>query len=124
MAYDEKFRARAVAYKDSGHSFKELQEAFGITPHSYYQWKNDKEHSGLYVPKKEKRIRERKINPETLKAAVAKKPDACLRELAAQFHCSTTAVHKRLAQLKITCKKRPLPIRKNPQKPEPSIWKT
>jgi transposase len=105
MAYDEKFRERAVAYKDSGHTFEELKEAFGITAHSYYQWKTNKEQSAFYAPKKEKATRKRKINPETLKDTVAKKPDSYLWELAAQFNCSTTAIYKRLAQLGISYKK-------------------
>ena len=28
MAYNEKYRERAISYKDNGHTFKELQETF------------------------------------------------------------------------------------------------
>ena len=105
MAYDEKFRARAVAFKDNGHTFEQLKETFGICSHSYYKWKQNKELTNFFVPKTEKATRKRKINPEELKSAIEEKPDAYLRELAEKFNCSTTAVHKRLKQLKITYKK-------------------
>jgi len=105
MAYDEKFRARAVAFKDNGHTFEQLEETFGICSHSYYKWKKNKETTGFFTPKTEKTTRKRKIDPEELKLAIKEKPDAYLRELAEKFNCSTTAVHKRLKQLKITYKK-------------------
>jgi transposase len=105
MAYDEKFRERAVVFKDNGHTFEQLKEAFGICCHSYYKWKKNKKTTGFFVPKTEKVTRKRKINPEELKLAIKEKPDAYLRELAEKFNCSTSAVHKRLEQLKITYKK-------------------
>jgi transposase len=123
MAYDEKFRMRAVTFKDNGHTFKELKETFGICSHSYYGWKKNKKATGFFAPKSEKKTRKRKIDPEELKSAIEEKPDAYLRELAEKFNCSTTAVHKRLEQLKITYKKRHLPIRRNPKKTEQIISK-
>jgi transposase len=55
----------------------------------------------------------RKIDKEKLKQAVAEKPDAYLHELASSFNCSLQAVSDMLKKLKITRKKRPLPILKN-----------
>lgn len=122
MAYDEKYRAQAVSYKDSGHTFKQLKEIFKITSFTYYEWKKNKETTGFYVrPKIGKATRKRKINPEELKLAIEEKPDAYLRELAEKFNCSINAIHKRLKQLKITYKKRHLPIRKNLKSIELSI---
>ena len=61
MAYDEKFRKKAVEYKGGGKTFAELKEVFGITNRSYYEWKQNKEQSGFYVlPKKERATRKRK----------------------------------------------------------------
>jgi transposase len=105
MAYDERFRARAVEYKDGGHTFKQLKEVFGICSATYYEWRKNKEITGFYTPKNERRTRKRKIDPEELKSAVEEKPDTYLREFAEKFNCSITAVHKRLKQLKITYKK-------------------
>lgn len=102
MAYDEKFRERAVAYKDNGHT-RQLKEAFGISSRTYYNWKKNKEIAGLFVLKVEQRTRKRKINPEELIAAVKEKPDIYLWELAEKFN-SVNAIHKRLKQLKITKK--------------------
>jgi transposase len=124
MAYDEKFREKAVIYKDNGHSFKELKEIFGISSSTYYKWKENKKTSGYYVlPKTGKVKRKRKIDPERLKTLIAEKPDAYLRELAEEFDCSITAINNRLKQLKITYKKRHSPIRKNQKMQEKSILK-
>lgn len=106
MAYDEKYRMRAVEFKNNGHTFKELQKVFGVSSRSYYNWKTTKETTGFYAPKgKEKASRKRKIDPEKLKLAVEEKPDIYLRELAEKFSCSITAVHKQLEKQKITLKK-------------------
>jgi transposase len=113
MAYDEKYRARAVTFKDSGHTFEQLKEVFGIYSAAYYRWLKNKEMTGFYAPKSEKRTRRRKIDPVELKSAIEEKPDIYLQELAEKFDCSATAVYKRLRQLKITYKKRHLRTRKN-----------
>jgi transposase len=62
MAYSIDFRKRAVAYKQEGHTFKQLREAFGIPSETYYNWK-EKLHSGYYQMKA-KQIRRRKIDKE------------------------------------------------------------
>jgi transposase len=118
MAYDEKFRARAIAFKDSGHTFEELKEVFGIFNDTYYRWQKNKSITGFYASKNEKRTRKRKIEPEELKMAVEERPDVYLRELAEKFECSVTSVYNRLIQIGITRKKRRLHIRKNPKKRE------
>jgi transposase len=106
MAYDEKYRKAAVEYKDSGHTFKQLKETFGITSSTYYTWRKNKEISGFYVlPKTGKARRKRKIDPDELRKAVEKKPDSFLKELAEKFNCSAVAIHNRLKQMKITYKK-------------------
>jgi hypothetical protein len=43
-------RLRAVAYKDEGHTFKELKQTFGIPVETFYQWK-EKIGSGYYETK-------------------------------------------------------------------------
>ena len=97
MAYDEKFRRRAVEYKDSGRTFKQLKEVFGITSRSYYEWRKNKETTGFYVlPKTGKLTRKRKVDPDELKRIVEEKPDLFLYEIAENFNCSAVAMHKRL----------------------------
>lgn len=113
MAYDEKYRERAVAYKNNGHTFKQLKETFMISSSTYYEWVKNKEVTGFYVvPKSGKATRRRKIDPAELKSAIEEKPDIYLRELAVKFNCSIAAVHSRCKQLKLTYKKRHLPTRK------------
>ena len=121
MAYSIDFKKRAVAYKQEGHTFKQLREAFGIPSETYYDWKNKLE-SGYYQTKV-KQKRKRKIDKEALKQAVAKKPDSYLKELAEPFRCTATAVFYALENLNITRKKRPLPITRNLKSNGPSIPK-
>jgi transposase-like protein len=108
MAYSMDFRERAVAYKQEGHTFKQLREAFGIPSETYYEWKGNFE-SGYYGTKV-KRERNRKIDKDGLKQEIAEKPDAYLRELAEKYGCTESAVFYALKKLSIT---RPLPIMKN-----------
>jgi len=113
MAYDEKFRKKAVEYKDSGHTFKQLNEIFGISSSTYYKWKKNKINSGFYVlPQIVKATRRRKIDPDELRKFVKKKPDLFLHEIAEKFNCSAVAIFKRLEQHKIKLKKRRSRIRK------------
>jgi transposase len=111
MAYSIDYKKRAVEYKDAGHTFGELREAFKIPPITYYGWK-EKLQNG-YFEKKFARQRKRKIDREKLKQAVKEKPDAYLHELARQFGCTPQAVFYMLLKMKITVKKRPLPTVKN-----------
>jgi transposase len=111
MAYSIDFIKRAVAYRQEGHTFEQLREAFNIPSATFYDWE-EKLNNGYYDIKI-KRERRRKIDKEALKKAVAEKPDAFLKEYAEQFNCTPTAVFYALKNLNITLKKRPLPILKN-----------
>jgi len=114
MAYSIDFIKRAVAYRQEGHTFAQLREAFDIPSATYYDWeaKLNNGHFDITI----KRTRRRKIDKEVLKQAVAEKPDAFLKEYAEQFNCTPTAVYYALEKLKIIRKKRPLPIVKNPSR--------
>ena len=102
---------RAVAYKQEGHTLRELQEAFGIPGQTYYTWKERLE-SGFYDTKV-KQVRSGKIDKEALKQMVQENPDAYLYELAEPFGCTAQAVFYMLENMDITIKKRPIPILKN-----------
>jgi transposase len=108
-----------VAYKDEGHTFKELKDTFHIPAETYYQWKVKLENG--YNGTKIFRERKRKIDTEKLKKAVEDNPDAYLYELAQLFDCSPQAVFLMLERLNITRKKSPLPIMKNPKRKERNI---
>jgi transposase len=111
--YSIDYKQRTIAFKDEGHTFKELKEAFNIPPETYYLWKEKLENG--YYDKKIIRERKRKIDKNELKQALIEKPDAYLRELAEQFGCTAAAVFYALKKLNITRKKRPLPIPKSPE---------
>jgi transposase-like protein len=111
MAYRRDFRERAVAYKQEGHTFKQLREAFGIPSETYYQWEGNLK-SGYYETEI-KRERRRKIDKDGLLREVAEKPDAYLRELAEKYDCTESAVFYALQKLNITRKKRASPIMRN-----------
>jgi transposase len=113
MAYSIDYKMRALAYKDAGHSFRELYEAFNIPSTTYYVWMEKLAQGVLGV--KVKQTRRRKINPEELKRVIEERPDAYLREIAEQFGCAIASVHARLKKLKITYKKRRLVTRKSPR---------
>ena len=113
MAYSIDYRRRAVEYKDSGHTFEELREAFKIPCITYYDWMEKLENG--YYERDAKRERRRKIDRERLRRAAAENPDACLYELAQQFGCTPQAVFYMLKKMKITLKKRLLPMRKSPK---------
>jgi len=112
--YSIDYKKRAVEYKDEGHTFKQLKEAFKIPPETYYLWK-EKLESGYYETKITWE-RKRKIDKEKLIQALKDQPDAYLYELAEQFNCTPTAIFYVLQKLNITLKKRPLRIVKNPTK--------
>lgn len=109
--YSIDFIRRAVAYKDEGHTFIELKNAFKIPPETYYIWK-EKLKNG-YTGEKIFRERRRKIDKELLKQTIAENPDLFLYELAEMFGCSVQAVFYALEKLDITRKKNNLPILKN-----------
>ena len=112
MAYDEKYRSRVIEYKDAGHTFKEVYEAFGVNSKSYYQWKKQIEDTGGFqynYPKSHAG----KIEEEKLVELVKKHPDWYLSEFAEQFDVWPQAIHKKFKKLGITRKKKLLPTPKS-----------
>ena len=109
----------AVAYRQNGHTFAQLREAFDIPSATYYDWEA-KLNNG-YFNAIVKRERHRKIDKEALIKAVQEKPDAFLKEYAEQFKCTATAVFYALEKLNITRIKRPLPILKSPKRSARSL---
>ena len=98
------YRKRAVEYKDNGHTFKELKDAFNIPPETYYDWKRKLENN--YYETKQPSARSRKIDKQALICALKENPDAYLRELAEPFKCTSGAVFRMLKKLDITYEKK------------------
>ena len=118
MAYDKRFRERAIAFKESGATFKELKAAFGIDSKTYVAWVKLLRETGSLVTGKSHNPRRRKIDKEALRKAVEERPDATLSELARPFGCNAVSVFYALKKMGITLKKRRSPTRKNPRKNE------
>ena len=102
--YSIDFRKKAIEYMDKGHTKEELYEAFGIYPSRITAWRRLLKESGELKPKYRK-TRKRKIDLKKLEAALERKPDAYLSELAKPFDCTETAVYYALKKIKATVKK-------------------
>jgi transposase len=46
MAYDAVFRKRVIEFKEAGHTFGEVYEAFKVDSKRYYSWKKQLEDTG------------------------------------------------------------------------------
>jgi transposase len=104
MAYEAIFRKRVIEYKNAGHTFKEVYEAFGVDSKRYYSWKKQHEETGSleYKPPKERNGKTNKKEPARL---LEEHPDWYLREFAEQFAVWPQAIHKMFEKLGVTCKK-------------------
>jgi transposase len=124
MAYCEKMRKKAVEYNDSNNrTFKDLKEAYGIYPSTYYEWKENYEDTGFYVRPKEGKVRRMgKVDPDKLREIVEAEPDLYLWEIADKFGVSAVDIHNRLKEMKITFKKRHSLTPKNPKRNGQSTW--
>jgi transposase len=88
--YGIDFIKRAAAYRQEGHTFRQLSEAFDIPSATYYGW--EKKLKNGYFDIIIKRERNRKTDKEALKQAVTEKPGAFLKEYAGRFDCAPAAV--------------------------------
>jgi transposase len=104
MAYDKKFRRPVIAYKDAGHTFAEVYEAFGVNPRRYYSRKKKFEETGSleYKPVKERDGKTDKVKPREL---AEKHPDRYLKAFAEQCNVCPQAVHIMFVEIGITRKK-------------------
>jgi transposase len=118
MAHSSEFRAKAIAFKENGHTFFEVTKAFGISSSTYYQWKKIEKATGEYKPAKPKATRNRKISAKRLREILEEKPDLYLHEMAEELGCTKQAVHGALKRNKITRKKKLLLIRRNQKRKE------
>jgi len=105
MAYDIKYRRRAIEYWNDGHSKIATAEVFKVSTSTLQKWKSElKKEPGKLAYKKRKDTW-KKIDPVKLKKYVAEHPDAYARETATEFGCSEWAINKAFKRLGITRKK-------------------
>jgi transposase len=104
MAYDVVFRKRVIEYKDAGHTFKDVNEAFGVDSKRYYSWKKQLEQTGS-LESKSPEERNRKINKSEPVRLLEEHPDWYLREFAEKFTVCPQAIHKMFEKLGVARKK-------------------
>lgn len=105
MSYDIKFRKRRIEYLESGHTYRETAQTFGISPNTLATWvKKQKETGSLQDPPKQRNPK--KINPKTLQEYLEEHPDAYQSEIAEYFHCKQSSVSKYFKKHGYTRKKR------------------
>jgi transposase len=114
MAYDNKFKLLVIKYKDEGHTFAEMHEAFGVGSRRYYVWKKEFEETGTFE-KHYPATHPGKIDPVKLLELVAAHPDWYLYEFAREFGVCEQAIQKRFVKLNITRKKKLLLMPKSPK---------
>ena len=105
MAYDEKYRIRAVEYSKEGHTIEQTAKVFKISTATLKKWTRKYDETGGIKDKQLNRAF-KKIDPLKLEKYLEENPDAYLSEIANVFSCSDVAVNKALRKLKITRKKR------------------
>ena len=105
MAYDEKYRIRAVEYRKEGHTIKETCTTFKIGETTLKTWVKKYDETGEIKDKPLMRTF-KKVDPVRLEAYITEFPDAYLSEMAKHFACSDEAIRQNLEKLKITRKKR------------------
>jgi len=116
MAYDERYRKRAVEYRKEGHTQEATAKVFKIGVTTLKQWEKKYNETGEIKNKPLNRTH-KKIPPKELEKFVEEHPDAYLEEIAAAFGCVESAVRQALKKHKITRKKRPNATRsKTPRK--------
>jgi len=106
MAYDERYRKRAVEYRLEGNTVEKTSKVFKIGESTLKAWVRRYKESGEIKNKPLNRTH-KKIDPKKLELYVEKHPDAYLTEMAEVFNCTESAIRKALKRLKITRKKRP-----------------
>ena len=111
MAYDIKYRRRAIDHLAEGNTVWSTAAIFQVSTSTIERWKSQLKETGSLAPKQRREVW-RKIDPTKLKSYIKEHPDAYLRENAEEFGCSDVAILKAFRRLKITRKKKLLFTRK------------
>ncbi len=104
MSYSIDYRKRVIEYRQEGHTREKTHQVFRVSLIAIREWEKKWRETRDLTPKVANRPY-KKINPEKLKAYIAEHPDAYLQEIADEFGCVESAVHKALKRLNIMRKK-------------------
>ena len=105
MAYSVDFRRCVLENLESGKTWDEVVSIFSISRSTLSSWVTLSKEKGSLEDNPRAPYKVRKINSQALICALEKTPDATLAELAHEFNCRTSSIHKRLKKLDITRKK-------------------
>jgi len=106
MAYDTKFKKRAVEYHLEGNTTRQTAKTFGISTNTLNTWLHQYNNNEGEFSRKIRTYDDHKITEEALLAYLEITPDPHLSELARHFKCSISTVWRSLKRLGITRKKR------------------
>ena len=104
MAYDKKYKKRAIEYHEEGNSVRKTAQTFKISPNTLNTWLKQYREKGDFI-NKPKGHRKAKINEEALLDYYEKNPNAYQYEAAEYFKVTPSAVCIALKGFKITRKK-------------------
>ena len=116
MSYDIKFRLRVVDNIIKEMSWNEDISIFRLSRSTISLWLKEYKNTGSFTQKERKTYKPRKVDPDALKLAIEKDPDATLSELSHQFNCWPPAIYYRCKKLNITRKKTTLYLERNEEK--------
>ncbi|MHB9294205.1 hypothetical protein Holit_03332 [Hollandina sp. SP2] len=115
MPYDGVFRKRVIAYKDAGHTFKDVNEAFGVDSKGYYSRKKQFEQTGS-LEKESPKERKGKINKRERARLREDHPDWYLRAFEEKFNDCPQGIPKMVERYGVMGKEKRLPIEKSRRK--------
>jgi len=104
MAYDDKFKIRAIEYHEEGNSIRKTAKTFGISPNTLNDWIQQYRKGGEFI--RRQRVYKHKISEDMLVEYLEQKPDACQSEMSERFKTSQSTVCRTLRRYGITRKKR------------------
>jgi transposase len=93
MGYSIDFRKKLFEFLSKGHTMREARDAFGVSLTTVNNWKRKLAKTGDLADAPKRRSF-KKIDPDKLKAYIAKHPDAYLSEVAEAIGCCASAVRK------------------------------
>jgi len=119
MAYDNIFKMRVIQYRDAGHTFKEVKEAFGVDNKRYHAWKKQLVEYGEFFTNYPE-THTGKIDNARLMELMDAHPDWYLREYAEEFGVCFQAVQQKFVALGVKRKKKRLPTPRSLKRKEPN----
>ena len=105
MAYDNRFKKRAIEYHEEGNSRRKTAKTFDISPNTLNTWLNEYKKHGEFL-NKPRPANNTKLTEEALLEYFADNGDSYQEETAKHFGVSQSGISRALKRLKITRKKR------------------